>query len=127
MLLPASASPPSPSLPPALPLCSEPAPVTSRGPAFPPVAVPPAPPVAVAVCVLVAVLSCLHWLSALVLPVASWLQTAELLPLTESDVVWSATFGSDPELSRPEIWLDCWFSRLFSVSALPPLAYASPP
>ena len=33
----------------------------------------------------------------------------------------------DPELSRPEIWFDCSFSRLLDASASPPFAYASPP
>src|SRR5205807_104450 len=71
---------------------SDRSPTTCDGPAFPTVAEPPAPPVAVAVCVLVAVFSCLHWFAALVLPVASWLQTAELLPPTGSDTV-----SPDPE------------------------------
>ena len=57
----------------------EPVPTTCTGPALPPVALPPLPPVVLVVWVLVAVLSCLHWSLPLVLPVASWLQTAVLL------------------------------------------------
>src|SRR2546430_12728065 len=80
----------------------EPSPTTCTGPPLPPVAAPPAPPVAVAVWVLVAVFSCLHWLAPLVVPVASWLQTAEMVPPVSSDKGSSHPQRADPELSPPE-------------------------
>ena len=61
------------------------------------------------------------------MPVASWLQTAALLPPVESATVVSDHCGSDPELSRPEIWFDWSFSRLACDSASPPFAEALPP
>src|SRR5438874_718539 len=111
-----SASPPFAEASPPSELACAPSPTASEGPLVPPDAVPPLPPVVVVTCVLEAVLVWWHWFAPAVLPVASWLQTAELLPpFTPFEL------GSPP-LSRPEIAFDWSFPRMFFDSASPPFA-----
>src|SRR5436190_974692 len=75
-----SASPPFAYASPPYELPSEPLPTTCTGPPLPPVAVPELQRVVEVGWVLLAVLLWWHWSLPCVLPVASCLQTSELLP-----------------------------------------------
>src|SRR5207237_9799875 len=91
------------------------------GPLVPRMASLPGPPVVVVVYVFVLVLSRLLWLAPAVLPVASSLQTDELLPPLDS------LEPGSPTLSRPEIAFDWPLSSFVCDWASPPFAEASPP